>query len=192
MNQTLNGMTMSGPHEFRTDRLLLRRWRPADGEPFAALNADPLVMKHFPSTLSRQESDAMVERIETKFEQQGFGMWAVEVPHVAPFVGFVGLNIPSFNAHFTPCVEIGWRLAAGYWNRGYATEAARAVLKAGFDVFQLEEIVAFTVPANLPSRRVMEKIGMSHDETDDFGHPSLPDEHPLKRHVLYRISRPAS
>jgi RimJ/RimL family protein N-acetyltransferase len=134
----------------------------------------------------------MVERIEAAFEQLGFGVWAVEVLNITPFIGFVGLSIPRFQAHFTPCVEIGWRIAAEHWNRGYATEAARAVLKAGFEAFQLEEIVAFTVPANLPSRRVMENIGMRHDEADDFDHPSFPDGHPLKRHVLYRISCPAS
>jgi RimJ/RimL family protein N-acetyltransferase len=180
------------PYELRTERLLLRRWRPADREPFAALNADPLVMKHFPSTLSRQESDALVERVEATFEQNGFGPWAIEVPNIAAFIGFVGLSIPRFTAHFTPCVEIGWRIAAEYWNRGYASEAARAAVRAGFEIFRLEEIVSFTVPANLPSRRVMEKIGMLHDEADDFDHPSFPDGHPLKRHVLYRISRSAN
>jgi RimJ/RimL family protein N-acetyltransferase len=190
MSQSLDGMTMPPPHEFRTDRLLLRRWRPADREPFAALNADPFVMKHFPSPLSRQDSDALVERIEATFQQNRFGPWAVEVPNVAPFIGFVGLSVPRFKAHFTPCVEIGWRIAAQYWNCGYATEAARIALRAGFEVFQLKEIVAFTVPANLASRRVMEKIGMRHDEADDFDHPSFPDGHPLKPHVLYRVSQP--
>ena len=182
----------SQPHEFRTERLLLRRWCRGDRESFAALNADPLVMKHFPSPLSRQESNALVERAEAIFEQNGFGPWAVEVLGIAPFIGFVGLSIPRFTVHFTPCVEIGWRIAADHWNRGYATEAARAALLAGFEEYQLEQIVAFTVPANLPSRRVMEKIGMSHDEADDFDHPSFPDGHPLKRHVLYRISRPTN
>ena len=180
---------MPVPHEFRTERLLLRRWRPADREPFAALNADPRVMKYFPNTQSRQESDALVEQVQATFDQHGFGPWAVEVPNVAPFIGFVGLYIPRFTAHFTPCVEILWRIAAEHWNRGYASEAALKALRVGFDVFQLEEIVSFTVPANLPSRRVMEKIGMHHDEGDDFDHPSFPDGHPLKRHVLYRISR---
>jgi RimJ/RimL family protein N-acetyltransferase len=123
------------------------------------------------------------------FEQQGFGPWAVGVRGTASFIGFVGLSVPRFTAHFTPCVEIGWRIAADHWNRGYATEAARAALHMGFDVYQLEEIVSFTVPANLPSRPVMEKIGMTHDAADDFDHPSFPDGHPLKRHVLYRISR---
>src|ERR1041385_4518980 len=181
---------MAAPLEFRTERLLLRRWRPADREPFATMNADPIVMKHFPSTLSREQSDALVERVEATFGQHGFGPWAVEVPNVAPFIGFVGLSVPRFTAHFTPCVEIGWRLAAEHWNKGYASEAARAVVNAGFDVFHLEEIVAFTVPINLPSRRVMEKIGMRHDEADDFDHPSFPDGHALKRHVLYRMDVP--
>ena len=121
--------------------------------------------------------------------QWGFGPWAVEVTGIASFIGFVGLFVPRFQAHFTPCVEIGWRIAADHWNRGYATEAARAALHVGFDTYQLKEIVSFTVPANLPSRRVMEKNGMTHDEADDFDHPSFSDGHPLKRHVLYRISK---
>jgi RimJ/RimL family protein N-acetyltransferase len=175
--------------QFRTERLLLRGWLPSDKEPFAALNADPHVMKHFPKTLSREESDSFIERVQTSFDRNGFGFWAVEVPTIAPFIGFVGLAIPRFEAHFTPCVEIGWRIAAEYWNRGYATEAAWEVLKFGFEVLQLKEIVAFTVPANLASRRVMEKLGMMHNEADDFDHPLVPSGHPLKRHVLYRLTR---
>jgi RimJ/RimL family protein N-acetyltransferase len=146
-------------------------------------------MQHFPGVLSREESDALATRIESSFEQKGFGLWAVTVPNLAPFIGFVGLAVPRFEAHFTPCVEIGWRIAAKYWNRGYASEAAQASLKFGFETLPLEEIVSFTVPGNLPSRRVMEKIGMSHDSADDFDHPSLPAGHPLRRHVLYRIAR---
>ncbi|HLN99569.1 MAG TPA: GNAT family N-acetyltransferase [Pyrinomonadaceae bacterium] len=176
-------------HELRTERLHLRRWVPSDREPFAALNSDPKVMQHFPGVLSREESDALATRIESSFEQKGFGLWAVTVPNLAPFIGFVGLAVPRFEAHFTPCVEIGWRIAAKYWNRGYASEAAQASLKFGFETLPLEEIVSFTVPGNLPSRRVMEKIGMSHDSADDFDHPSLPAGHPLRRHVLYRIAR---
>lgn len=171
-----------------TERLLLRRWLPADREPFARMNADPRVMTHFPSVLSREESDAFANRIDNSFEQHGFGLWAVEIPRIAPFIGFVGLAIPRFEAHFTPCVEIGWRIAPAFWNRGVATEAAAAVLKCGFATLQLEEIVSFTVPQNIASRRVMEKIGMTHDERDDFDHPSLPDGHPLRQHVLYRIT----
>jgi RimJ/RimL family protein N-acetyltransferase len=178
------------PHPFTTERLLLRRWLPMDQEPFAALNADPRVMEHFPSTLSREQSDALVEQIEASFDQNGFGLWAVEVPNIARFVGFIGLAVPRFEAHFTPCVEIGWRIAPEYWNRGYASEGARAALAFGFETLQLEEIVSFTVPGNLRSRRVMEKIGMEHNDADDFDHPLLPPGHPLRRHVLYRIPRP--
>jgi RimJ/RimL family protein N-acetyltransferase len=176
-------------HELRTERLRLRRWVRSDRDPFAVLNSDPRVMQHFPSVVSREESDALADRIESSFDLNGFGLWAVEVPSLAPFIGFVGLAIPRFEAHFTPCVEIGWRIDAKYWNRGFASEAARAALRFGFDTLQLEEIVSFTVPGNLPSRRVMEKIGMLHNPADDFDHPSLPAGHPLRRHVLYRIAR---
>jgi RimJ/RimL family protein N-acetyltransferase len=180
---------MSLPRELSTARLRLRRWLPDDRTPFAALNADPRVMEHFPATLSREESDARAARIEAHFEQHGFGLWAAEIPEVTPFAGFVGLSVPTFEAHFTPCVEIGWRLAAEHWGQGYATEAARAVLAFGFEALGLEEIVSSTVPANLRSRRVMEKIGMIHDAAGDFDHPALPEGHALRRHVLYRIAR---
>lgn len=173
--------------DLETDRLLLRRWRLADRFPFAALNADPQVMAYFPAVLSRAQSDALVEHIEMQFDQYGFGPWAVEIPDAVPFAGFVGLSIPQFTAHFTPCVEIGWRLAARHWGHGYATEAARAVASFGFETLRLDEIVSFTVPANLRSRRVMERIGMTHNPADDFDHPSLPAGHPLSRHVLYRL-----
>ena len=181
---------MNLPRELRTPRLLLRRWRLEDRELFAAMNADPRVMEHFPATLSRQESDARVDRIEAHFEKHGFGLWAVEIPGVAPFAGFIGVSIPGFEAHFTPCIEVGWRLALEHWNRGYATEGARAALSFGFESLQTEEIVSFTVPANLRSRRVMEKLGMTRSPNDDFDHPLLPESHPLRRHVLYRLSRP--
>lgn len=177
------------PHELRTDRLLLRRWRPADREPLAALNADPQVMEFYPKTHTREESDAMVDRIEAHFEKHGFGMWAVEIPDVSPLAGFVGLAVPRFEAHFTPCVEIGWRLAVDYWGRGYATEAARAALACGFDELGLEEIVAMTVPANTRSRRVMEKLGMTYDPADDFDNPLIDEGHRFRPHVLYRVSR---
>jgi RimJ/RimL family protein N-acetyltransferase len=177
---------MAKSPELRTERLLLRRWLPSDREAFAAMNADPRVMEHFPATLSREESDNAVARIEDSFERQGFGWWAVEVIDGAPFIGFIGLSTVPFQAPFTPCIETGWRLAADYWTRGYATEGARAALAFGFDKLQLNEIVAFTVPANVRSRRVMEKLGMSHNPADDFEHPNLPEGHPLRRHVLYR------
>jgi ribosomal-protein-alanine N-acetyltransferase len=169
--------------------LLLRRWRDSDREPFAALNADPRVMEHFASTLTRAESDAMVDRIEAAFENDGFGLWAVELVATGDFAGFVGLSIPTFEAHFTPAVEVGWRLAREHWGHGYATEAARAALAYGFDVAALEEIVSFTVPQNLRSRRVMERIGMTYDPADDFDHPRFPEGHRVRRHVLYRVAR---
>jgi ribosomal-protein-alanine N-acetyltransferase len=181
---------MNCSSSLRTSRLLLRRWVTADREPFAALNADPRVMEHFPSVLTREESDGRVERIEAHFAEHGFGLWAVEVPGVTSFAGFVGLSTPYFEAHFTPCVEIGWRLAATYWGHGYATEAARAALAFGFEELELDEIFSFTVPENVRSRRVMEKIGMRHDPAGDFDHPLLPEGHRIRRHVLYRIARP--
>jgi RimJ/RimL family protein N-acetyltransferase len=180
------------PQELRTARLCLRRWRAEDREPFARLNADPRVVEYLPSPLSREESDALADRIEAHFQQHGFGLWAVEISGLSPLAGFIGLSIPRFEAHFTPCVEIGWRLDAAWWNRGYATEGARAALEFGFQLLHLEEIVSFTVPANIRSRRVMEKIGMTCSADEDFDHPSLPEGHPLQRHVLYRVARSAN
>lgn len=144
-------------------------------------------MQFLPALLTREESDALVDRIETHFRRHGFGPFALELQDV--FIGFTGLFIPKFEAHFTPCVEIGWRLAPDYWNRGLAAEAAKKVLRYGLEDLRLEEIVSFTTEINLPSRRVMEKIGMVHNPADDFDHPELPDGHPLRRHVLYRIRR---
>lgn len=181
---------MNVPRELRTNRLWLRRWRPSDLEAFAALNADPRVMQFFPSVLSREESDALAARFQLHFDRHEFGLWAVEVPGVAAFAGFIGLSVPSFTTHFTPCVEIGWRLAADHWGHGYATEGARAVLTLGFETLGLPEIVSFTTVDNHRSRRVMERIGMTRNPADDFDHPRLPDGHPLRRHVLYRLDRP--
>lgn len=172
-----------------TPRLLLRAWRDSDREPFATLNADPRVMEFFPSVLDRAASDATVERIEAHFAKHGFGLWAVELPGSAPFAGFVGLMIPSFTAAFTPCVEIGWRLAREYWGHGYASEGARAVLDFGFDRLALDEIVSLTAVGNQRSRRVMERIGMTRTADDDFDHPLVAPGHPLCRHVLYRLSK---
>jgi RimJ/RimL family protein N-acetyltransferase len=175
------------PRELVTDRLLLRRWRDEDRAPFAALNADPRVVEHLPGPLSRAESDERAARIEAHFAEHGFGLWAVEVIDAVPFAGFVGLSVPRFEAPFMPCVEIGWRLAAECWGQGYATEGARAALQFGFEDLRLDEIVSFTVPENVRSRRVMEKLGLTHDPADDFDHPLLPEGHRLRRHVLYRI-----
>jgi RimJ/RimL family protein N-acetyltransferase len=173
--------------DLETPRLWLRRWRSGDLEPFAALNADPEVMEHFPSTLSFEETAGMVGRIEKHFENRGFGFWAVEVPGQSPFIGFIGLAVPFFEASFTPCVEIGWRLARPWWGQGLATEGARAALAYGFERLGLSEIVSFTVPGNVRSRRVMEKLGMRYSE--EFDHPRIDSQHPLCRHVLYRLSR---
>ena len=182
---------MNLPTELRTTRLWMRRWRAEDREPFAWLNADPQVMEYFPALLSREESDERVERIEAHFQQHGFGLWAVELSEMESFVGFIGLSILRPDMPCAPGVEIGWRLAAEHWGQGYATEGARAVLEFGFGPLQLEQIVSFTVPANLRSRRVMEKIGMKHSPNEDFDHPLLPKGHPLHRHVLYRAMRPS-
>jgi len=181
---------MTSPPSIRTPRLLLRPWRDADFPAFAAMNADPRVMEHFPKTLNRAESDERAAAIRQHFNRRGFGLWAVEVPGMADFIGFVGLCVPSFEAHFTPCVEIGWRLAFDHWGRGYATEAAIASLDFGFRRLTLDEIVSFTVPANRRSRAVMERIGMTRSLEGDFDHPALPEGHPLRRHVLYRANHP--
>jgi RimJ/RimL family protein N-acetyltransferase len=175
--------------ELRTERLFLRRWRPSDLDPFAALNADPRAMEFLPSALSRAQSDELAQRAEFHLEQHGYGLWAAEIPGVTPFAGFIGLSTPRYEAPFQPCIEIGWRLDVAYWGKGYATEGARAVLAHGFDVLQLGEIVSITTVGNLRSRRVMEKLGMTHDPADDFEHPLLPEGHPLRPHVLYRIRR---
>jgi RimJ/RimL family protein N-acetyltransferase len=175
--------------ELRTDRLRLRRWRETDLTGFAEMNADPRVMEFFPRPLNRAESDGGVKRIEAHFDERGFGLWAVEVIGTASFIGFTGLNVPSFTAPFTPCVEIGWRLAFPHWGKGYATEAARAALRFAFTELGLSEVVSFTVPANTRSRLVMEKLGMKHFPEEDFDHPQLPESHPLRRHVLYRTKR---
>jgi ribosomal-protein-alanine N-acetyltransferase len=176
-----------------TSRLILRRWREPDLNAFARLNDDPAVMEFLPRRLSRNESDAYAARIRTDMEKRGWGFWAVEVKGAAdtgvPFVGFVGLSIPSFDAHFTPCVEIGWRLAKEHWGFGYASEAAAASLRFAFEKLTLQQIVAFTVPLNTRSIRVMERNGMSRDLAGDFEHPKLPPDHPLRPHVLYRLNR---
>lgn len=169
----------------RGKRVLLRGWQPRDSEPFAALNADPAVMEFFPAPLSRAESDAWIARAQAGLESRGWGFWCLELD--GKCAGFVGLSVPSFEAHFTPCVEVGWRLAGAYWGRGYATEAARLALDFGFRRLALPEILAFTAARNLRSRRVMERLGMAYDAAGDFDHPRVAEGHPLRRHVLYRL-----
>ena len=171
-----------------TERLLLRRWREADREPFAELNADPLVMEHFPATLTRAQSDDLIDRIELCFETNGYGAWAVEVPGEIELSGFVGLwpqndeRLP-----FAPAVEIGWRLNRISWGRGIATEAASAALAFAFGELGLREIVSFTTAGNARSRAVMERLGMSRDPAEDFIHPQIDAADPLAPHVLYRV-----
>jgi ribosomal-protein-alanine N-acetyltransferase len=172
----------------RTERLVLRRWLQRDREPFAAMNADPEVMAHFPAPLTREESDALVDRIEAGFAEHGFGLWALEVRSTGAFIGFTGLAVPSFEAAFTPAVEIGWRLQRSAWGQGYATEAARAALAVAFDQTGMREVVSFTSTVNDRSQAVMRRLGMTHDHADDFDHPRVPPGSPLRRHVLYRLT----
>lgn len=151
------------------------------------MNADPQVMEHFPATLSRAESDELAGRAQAALDERGFGLWAVEIAGEQPFIGFTGLALPRFDAHFTPAVEIGWRLARQWWGRGYATEAARRVLEFAFQDLLLPEVVSFATVANVRSQAVMARIGMTHDPADDFDHPLL-GQRPLRRHVLWRIT----
>ena len=169
-----------------TERLSLRPWQRADRDAFAAINADPAVMEHMPGPMNRAASDALADRIEAHFAAHGFGLWAVSVRGGAEFCGFTGLPVRTFPAHFTPCIEVAWRLAADHWGRGYATEAAVAAMRYGTEELQLREIVSYTVPANRRSWRVMEKIGLRRDPDGDFEHPKLPRGHPLAHHWLYR------
>ncbi|MDX1649833.1 MAG: GNAT family N-acetyltransferase [Myxococcota bacterium] len=173
----------------RTARLRLRSWRPEDRAPFAAMNADPRVMRFMPRRLDRAASDRLADRIEEGFARRGFGLWAVAVPGETAFAGFVGLTVPGPRLPFSPCVEIGWRLAAELQGRGYATEAAREVLRFAFEEAGLSDVVSFTAAANAPSRRVMEKLGMRRDPAEDFLHPGLDADDPLRPHVLYRLPR---
>jgi 3-dehydroquinate dehydratase / shikimate dehydrogenase len=179
---------LEGEAAITTERLALRAWRASDRHAFAALNADPRVMEWFPETLSRERSDEMADVIAARLLEAGWGLWAVEVPGIADFIGFVGLN-PADDVVGWPAVEVGWRLAAEHWGQGYAPEAARAALAFGFDALSLDEIVSLTTVGNLKSRRVMEKIGMSHDPRDDFEHPRIAVGSPLRAHVLYRLGR---
>ncbi len=173
--------------EFETERLRLRQWHAADREPFAALNADPNVMEFFPALLTRAESDAIADRCESLIQSRGWGFWAVESKDIGAFIGFVGLHSPSDSLPFSPCIEIGWRLAFDHWGKGLASEAAKGALRVGFQSIGLEEIVSFTVVGNHRSRAVMERLGMQ--ESGTFNHPRLPDDSPLRLHSLYRLSR---
>jgi RimJ/RimL family protein N-acetyltransferase len=179
---------MNVPIELETERLLLRQWKAADRAPFAALNADPIVMEYFPVPLTREKSDAMADYCERLIAERGWGAWATEIKATGEFIGFVGLNIPRADLPISPCVEVLWRLAHPYWHQGFATEAARAALRVGFEVVELPEVVSFTAPANTRSRAVMERLGMRMDPTT-FEHPGVPEGHALRTHCSYRLSR---
>jgi RimJ/RimL family protein N-acetyltransferase len=170
-----------------TDRLLLREWREADREPFRRMNADPVVMEHFVSTLTPAQSDAFVDHIVERWREHGYGLWALERLEDGEFIGFAGLAFQTFEAHFTPAVEVGWRLTTQAWGHGYATEAGAGAVAFARDTLRLPELVSFTTAGNVRSRRVMERLGMTYDPAEDFDYPSIPVGHPQRRHVLYRI-----
>jgi len=165
-------------------RVVLRQWKESDLEPFAAMNADPEVMHYFPKPLTLEESALSMTRQRTRIEERGWGWWAVEVDGV--FAGFTGLAEPRFTAHFTPCVEIGWRLRKEFWGQGIGFEAAQQAMAYAFGELELSELVSFTAAVNLRSRRLMERLGFSHEAVDDFDHPEIAEGHWLRRHVLYR------
>ncbi|MFC3688030.1 GNAT family N-acetyltransferase [Aquipuribacter hungaricus] len=175
------------PERRRTQRLLLRGFTDADREPFAALNSDPAVMEHFPSPVDRARSDALVDRVRAGWADRGWGLWAVERADTGEMVGFTGLSPATFDAPFTPAVEVGWRLARAHWGQGFATEAALASLRVAFEDLGVGEVVSFTAVTNSRSRAVMERLGMHRDPADDFPYPSIPEGHPLRPHVLYRL-----
>ncbi|HET9227752.1 MAG TPA: GNAT family N-acetyltransferase [Thermoanaerobaculia bacterium] len=181
-------MTNSPPIEIVTERLRLRQWRESDLEPFARLNADPEVMEFFPSTLEAEASHALARRWQAQIADRGWSFWATEILSSGQFIGFIGLQIPLAPLPFSPCVEIGWRLAREHWGKGYATEGARAALRVGFEQLQLAEIVSFTTIRNARSRAVMERLHMIRSE-ETFEHPSVPEGNPLREHCLYRLTR---
>ena len=183
------GEAMEPILKLESARLLLRQWRDEDLPEFAAMCADPQVMRYFPAPLNRLESASLIGRIRGHFAEHGFGLWALERKDTGAFIGFTGLGVVGFDAPFTPATEIGWRLAREHWGLGYASEAAWTALRCGFDRLALNEVVSFTSETNLPSQKVMQAIGMHHDSADDFKHPRLAVNHPMRHHVLYRITR---
>ncbi len=173
----------------KTERLNLREWTSADVHSFAAMNQDPRVMAHYPRLLTKEESAESVEKIRTHFKKHGFCFYACELAATHEFMGFIGLKATEFSTHFTPCVEIGWRLAYDFWGKGYATEGAKAVLKTAFETFNIKEVVSFTSPLNVRSVQVMKRLGMAHDAEGTFENPKVPEGHMLRPHVLYRMPR---
>lgn len=185
--RTLTLRTFAAPVELRTRRVLLRQWQDSDLDAWCEMNADPEVRAYFPKTLTRDEALGEATRIRTGIARRGWGMWALELPGVVPFAGFVGLNVPAITVDWMPEVEVGWRLSRAAWHKGYATEGALAALEFAFSELALEQVVAMSVATNAPSHRVMDRIGMLRDATCDFDHPMVPPEWPLKRHILHRI-----
>jgi RimJ/RimL family protein N-acetyltransferase len=177
------------PHTLTTPRLTLRQWRASDVPPFAALNADPVAMEFMGGCLTHRQSADFARRAETELAQRGWGLWALELRAGGEFLGYAGLSVPTFAAHFMPCVEVGWRLRREHWGHGYATEAARECLRFAFTTLELPEVVSFTAAGNARSRAVMQRLGMHHDARGDFAHPRLPPGHALRPHVLYRLGR---
>ncbi len=173
----------------KTKRLILRTWQEQDLDPMSTINQDPLVCEFLPKIGDRAVTKTLIQLFINHYKNYGFTAYAVELKSRGEFIGFVGLLMPSFEAHFMPAVEIGWRLDSQHWGKGYATEAAKAVVDFAITTLKLEEVVSFTVEKNIRSRRVMEKIGMHHNPHDDFDHPKLPIYHPLCRHVLYRLTQ---
>jgi ribosomal-protein-alanine N-acetyltransferase len=174
-----------------SERLILRPFAPDDLDAFAAINADPEVMRHFAARRTRAETAEMIEALERRRREDGLAFSAAIETASGRLVGMIGLQRVTADMPFAPTVEVGWRLARDVWGRGYASEGARAAIADGFDRLGLPEIVAFTRPDNLRSRAVMERLGMRRDPTEDFDHPKLAADHPMRRHVLYRLSRPA-
>lgn len=176
--------------KLQTKRLLLRQWKNEDLSLFAEMNSDKRVMKYFPSLLSKQESEEFAQNIQVELREKQYGLWAIELKEHTSFIGFVGLHYQDFLAHFTPCIEIGWRLAYEFWRKGYAFEAASKVIDYAFQSLHLKEIVSFTARTNQPSRNLMEKLGMRRNAADDFYHTKIPKDHPLSLHVLYKLQNP--
>lgn len=175
--------------KIESERLVLREWNDKDIEPFVNLNSDPDVMRFFPKLLTANESKLFILKSNSILQEKQFGLWAVEVKNSSDFIGFIGLAEPDFEAPFMPCIEIGWRLAKKFWGKGYATEGALRVLQYAFKDLQLNEVVSFTSELNIPSVRVMERIGMKRDAKEDFKHPRVEPGHRLEKHVLYRLKK---
>ena len=171
----------------RTERLIIRDWKDEDITPFTEMNSDPEVMKYFPSALTPEKSLEFFERITAAIKEKGYGLFAAELAETNELIGFVGFAGPRFEAWFTPCIEIGWRLRKKFWGRALAPEGAAACLEMGFNEFGFADIFSFTSEINAPSRRVMEKIGLSH--IGDFDHPNIPEGNALRKHVLYKIDK---